>query len=1071
MALKWVISFVLLLTPLCWARTYSTNFPLTESPICEGGNWQNGKTAGSGACAGIAGGLLWNDMGTNGTSAFNINGSGVSDGTSVVTGAWGPNQTVTATVKCNASDATAEVELRLRTTIINNNINGYELDMSCGPGFIRFVRWNGPFNNFTILNSAFAGVATGDVIAAAVDSSCNLTVKKNGTLVSGASSTDCTFLTGSPGIGSEQNTPPGTPNGFTFFSATDGVAATPWAGVIAPSRAIDWTKSGLPSTFPNGEITANPWTPPTGRTQCGTAQCVAVTSAAGAATAAQINAAIASAPAKSFVLLPPGNYNLNGANNCFSSTTTCIVMYGNNYVTLRGSGAMATTINLTETNAEFQFGTCCLGGTFGLLNSTSYASGTTNVTLTGISSTSALVPGNLAWFTQCNTGMVGCGTVSTNGAGTTVTASSGQPFKAALVGQTMVINTAPNTPANFTISGVTDATHLTLSTAALCGGVGCGAVPAYVGATAFTDPWPAGPTPIWVCGRDYPQCTQDTNEAGPFNFMQQDVAITAASCTANCGTGNQTWSVTFSPGLYSPDWSSNNTATLNWQNTGGVSIGMGLEDMTIAFAFNKFERVDMEGYGPWMKGVRVIGYPTTSSIQVGQALNWLVTNNYFFGNNFNNLSPNIGEPMVIGSGDGSGLDLNNISVGGLCTWGEGQHAADVTAYKFCRDAQTPDYQVVSLDHGVYDFMHLFEALQSGRLQSDDTHGTHGPFTWFRNYVHGEDPPMILSSNAGLVSADVDNFQRFGNIIANVFGGPKSTAYQGVASNVGNVFEIATTDTLTAASLFRWGNYDVITAAVRWCISASAPCTGSEVPTSLSGNAAAYQNAIPASHNLPCSMFLSSAVGPCVPLLSGGTGLSWYKVCTAWSSFPTGCTSSQTPPYPPVGPELTGGIYPGGLAYDNPAAVAHKNLPIDTNYQNSFAVSGATWSGGVETITVNLSTIDNGSNEHTMGGFRLSGAPSGCLPSSGLSYTGRSDNEILMRSSSRGITNTTITYFLPINPGATNCNVTMLFPDVRQFDERIYQSDGGSSGPPVNAPATIMFMTSNETLEPTRGHLQ
>ena len=41
-----------------------------------------------------------------------------------------------------------------------------------------------------------------------------------------------------------------------------------WSSILSPSRAINWGNAGLPATFPDGETTPNPWTPPT-RTQCG----------------------------------------------------------------------------------------------------------------------------------------------------------------------------------------------------------------------------------------------------------------------------------------------------------------------------------------------------------------------------------------------------------------------------------------------------------------------------------------------------------------------------------------------------------------------------------------------------------------------------------------------------------------------------------------------------------------------------------------------------------------------------------------------------------------------------------
>jgi hypothetical protein len=60
----------------------------------------------------------------------------------------------------------------------------------------------------------------------------------------------------------------------------------------------------------------------------------------------------------------------------------------------------------------------------------------------------------------------------------------------------------------------------------------------------------------------------------------------------------------------------------------------------------------------------------------------------------------------------------------------------------------------------------------------------------------------------------------------------------------------------------------------------------------------------------------------------------------------------------------------------------------------------------------------------------------------VSYTGRSDGEILMTGSSK----TTISYALASNPN-TSCTGTMKWPDVRQFDESVYESDSGGSNPP------------------------
>jgi hypothetical protein len=200
-----------------------------------------------------------------------------------------------------------------------------------------------------------------------------------------------------------------------------------------------------------------------------------------------------------------------------------------------------------------------------------------------------------------------------------------------------------------------------------------------------------------------------------------------------------------------------------------------------------------------------------------------------------------------------------------------------------------------------------------------------------------------------------------------------------------------------------------------------------------------------STSLPCSMFMSSFTSTtCSGYPSGGTGLSWWKVCTNFTPTSRTCGgTTQTQPFPPVGPDVTGGPYANGYAYDIPAAVAWKTLPVDSSYQVSYNVTGSTWSGGTETLTVSSFPTTHA----TMGGFQLSGANAACYPSGGVSYTGRSDNELLMT----GANSTTIAYALASNPGVS-CTGTAKWPDIRQFDERVYQNDAG--GDPPSAPTGL-----------------
>ena len=148
-------------------RSYSTAFPLTENPISEGGNWINGQTDG----------LDWHDMSTTpGLAIGHQSGTSYTDGTALLTGSWGPNQTVEAVVHAvNPKDSCyQEVELRLRSTLTPHSCTGYEISFKAtktSGAYLIIVRWNGPLGDFTYLvntTGAQYGVTEGDVVKATI---------------------------------------------------------------------------------------------------------------------------------------------------------------------------------------------------------------------------------------------------------------------------------------------------------------------------------------------------------------------------------------------------------------------------------------------------------------------------------------------------------------------------------------------------------------------------------------------------------------------------------------------------------------------------------------------------------------------------------------------------------------------------------------------------------------------------------------------------------------------------------------------------------------------------------------
>jgi hypothetical protein len=239
MKVKLFLIFIIIFAfyQLSFANTYTTTFPLTENPISESGMWINGGTVG----------LDWCNVQTNGgspglaygteTGSINYN-----DSTALLTGTWGPNQTVTATVYTTITGNSnyEEVELRVRSSLSAHNCTGYEINFSVNPSnpYVQIVRWNGAFGSFTLLNATGSyGAKNGDVIKATANGN-TITAYLNGTAV--LTATDSTYPTGSPGMGFYLQGGSGINRnyGFTNFTASDGTVSKapnpPTSLVISP---------------------------------------------------------------------------------------------------------------------------------------------------------------------------------------------------------------------------------------------------------------------------------------------------------------------------------------------------------------------------------------------------------------------------------------------------------------------------------------------------------------------------------------------------------------------------------------------------------------------------------------------------------------------------------------------------------------------------------------------------------------------------------------------------------------------------------------------------------------------
>lgn len=195
-------------------RSYTTDFPLTEAVISEGGRWAEGSAAGQ----------QWDRLQTATDFAFGSSPTGkYTDPTAVLTGPWSPDQMAEGTIRIGGVNSSCchEVELRLRTTIVPHSITGYEINCSVARDqpYIQIVRWNGPLNSFDyVASNGSVGCGDGDVLRATITGS-TITVYKNGAKV--LQGTDSSFGSGAPGIGFYETDDNVGYYGFSSFTASN----------------------------------------------------------------------------------------------------------------------------------------------------------------------------------------------------------------------------------------------------------------------------------------------------------------------------------------------------------------------------------------------------------------------------------------------------------------------------------------------------------------------------------------------------------------------------------------------------------------------------------------------------------------------------------------------------------------------------------------------------------------------------------------------------------------------------------------------------------------------------------
>jgi hypothetical protein len=500
-------------------------------------------------------------------------------------------------------------------------------------------------------------------------------------------------------------------------------------------------------------------------------------------------------------------------------------------------------------------------------------------------------------------------------------------------------------------------------------------------------------------------------------------------------TGISGSTVTFTPGLYMPNWRSGQSPGAFWPSNGSslYVTGDGVENLTLDMTQYTASPSQSSGilldlaYGCWVAGNRIIN-TERNHVWLFQASHNTIFNNYMFGTQ-NATSESYGIEHWSGSDN---LIIDNIGQHVVSPYLQGgPDEGDVWAYNY----DTDDYYTTdpnwfmpgNYQHTTGSGMDLWEGNQSSGFITDSIHGTHNLTTIFRNIYVGNQPSCYgVICGQEVYAVQLQYVNRYFNIVGNVLGQSGiQIVYDDnpatVSSPGGNISkaiyavgwagqngtyssEVApTNDMLSVTSLMRWGNYDAVNAAVRW--------NSLEVPSNLTdttGSPSRYANPVPANQTLPNSFY-----SPSQP--------SWWA------------TPYGTPPWPAVGPDVTGGNIPGvgGHANNIPAELCYANTPIDPAYQHSYAVNAATWSSGTVTLVAAMGSVTQG--EITVSGVNPAG------------YNGT-----FQITSSTGAS---VSYALASNPGTYGSGGSVLYPNIRLFNG--CSTANSSSGPPPQPPTDVV----------------
>jgi hypothetical protein len=376
------------------------------------------------------------------------------------------------------------------------------------------------------------------------------------------------------------------------------------------------------------------------------------------------------------------------------------------------------------------------------------------------------------------------------------------------------------------------------------------------------------------------------------NARQAVQIVQVTGCSPDCTSGS---TFTISPGVYAPNYAIGKSPGAWWPDKSAVISNAGLENLSVDGSGDQgIENIAFYNtFNSWVTGTRqvrtVVGKNDQFGISLSPGAHNTIANNYFYGSS--GASKNYAIRAYISSDN---LIANNIFQHNVVPMMAHGSVGNVYAYNYAinntyDDGGLPQYHyMIGMigAHSAGSQYNLFEGNIGQAITGDAVHGTPVMNTEFRNYLLGTDP----GRTDNLIAVQFEAYARYWNIVGNVLGTPSVTNSYSTSSPA--VFQLGAgrgtvpNDPILVNTLMRWGNYDVVSSAVRFEAAEDAHA------------AAGYPALSGASQSFPASFHYAAKP-------------SWWPTAKAW---------------PPIGPDVSGGNLAnlGGHAYTIPAQDCYLN---------------------------------------------------------------------------------------------------------------------------------------------------